>query len=65
MACFQVNDVRCIAVPVMELEFIDSKDSGILFRLDQSLAIDRIKLFKPLFVDCLDDILAKAGNLSH
>lgn len=65
VAALHVDDVRSVAVPVMQLELIDTKKLCLMFRLTQLFAVNRIRILQALFIDCLDNVFPKAGDLGN
>ena len=65
MPRFHVDDVGGKSVAVVQLEFVNPKIAGRLFRLDEGFPVHRVKFFEAFLVNFLDNIFSKACNLGH
>lgn len=65
MATFHIYDVCSIAMPVMQLEFIDTEKPCLILWLAQRFAVNRICILQALLVDGLDDVFPKTGDLGY
>ena len=64
MPRLHINDVGCILIPIVQLEFINAQKFRLLFGLDQ-LSIDCVLLLKPLLINILDRVFPQAGNSAY
>lgn len=58
------EDVPGLAVDIMAFKLVDAYASCLPFWFHECFAIDRLYLFKTLFVDFLDSLHAKASDLN-
>ena len=62
MSSLHVDDVSCIPVSVVQLEFINTKEFRILLRLNKLSVRSGVKLLKTCPVDFFYNVPAKAGK---
>ena len=65
MAGFHINDVSGVAVSIMKLKLINTKEFSRFFRFDQLPTAGGIQFLKALFIDILNRILTKTGQFSY